>query len=325
MWFGACTGQKRTPDKDVLSDRLVNLLISENLKFTQTNSDLLNETKDIGLWMRKQLVANPVQYFSIDAGTKSLNMSGSKSQIVLSQTLIDHLVRLDTFFKRNASVPKTYYSIENIRQAILSEKSIASIKQLIIRDKTNNFSETGGVASLDESCIHFLPVESNNEEYAKLLSSYESPSEALMKLNSVHEHLPFLKTRAMYIIKILEGNLPNEAKTKVYREFLNLFLFYSRHSYVLDQSKQYSWIAKYDAPGYYLGLFHVHPQDNAPSPEDRIESILRRNLIIMPTENGFDIHYLFYGAHPKDPPEIITYRDAFWNLSDDDDRVDLAD
>ncbi len=101
---------------------------------------------------------------------------------------------------------------------------------------------------------------------------------------------------------------------------MELLTYYSRYSYVLSQSNQYAAIAEMDIAGIYMGVFHVHPPDNSPSPEDKIGSLLRKNFVLVPLGSEIEMHVLDFRADPDEEPFVIRFA-AGQDVPDSDDSV----
>ena len=311
IWGGVGCLQRPTPlDKKIMTDRLLNFLITDQLPLGSDNSELRHETILLGDWLRSQIKQNNNQSFLIENYSLQISVKHGKDQFRISQELMQRLVNLQRFFIINYSIPKSAISADRIQNALSNPISFEKIKDLIRNSMENNSSETGGIATISETgdCLHFYCLASENQEITLALeSAKENPDEAMKMLRLYRNKLDFLSVRASRTLDILSGSSDRETQIKAFSDFLDLFKFYSQHSYILGQQQQYAQMSEYQILGYYLGSFHVHPKLNRPSSEDRAESLLRRNLVIVPTEDGFELHYLANGSGIGSPYTIIRY------------------
>jgi len=307
--FSGCGHREGITDRKILHDRLINLMITENLPFGKDGTALRTEIITAGKWLKKHLVRDSSRRFRFMDDPPAIMVVKDPDVLNISNRCYQYLVRLQTFFIRNHAVPKQIFERENLERAFLSQESRSRITELVEKSMENNRSETGGVATLDESGgeVNFLPIESLNEKLMDYLESAgRDPVSAMECLEDIRPVLPVLKIRAARTLDAMISASTQKEKLMIYRGFLDLYRTYSVYSYDLDQASQYAAIAASGAPGYYLGLFHVHPQNNRPSPEDRIQSFLKPNIVIVPLNHGYEIHILDYRIHPD--PEPVIFR-----------------
>ncbi len=303
--------RKTNSDPHVVQDRLLNFLITKQLPLGPEDSPLRSEYLQLGDWLQSQLKQNSRETFLLESAPASIVAKNSGEVFPVSNGLFNRLFRLQDFFFRNQAVPRQALSWKRVKKAILSDYSINQINHLIDASKQNLWSETGGVVTLDEARdkAYFLPIKSVNSEIAdELVAAGNQVETARTTLENHLETLPFLKVRAQRTIDILSGELPDAKKLAAYQEFLELFRFYSKNSYILGQNHLYAEVAEVGLPGIYFGQFHVHPPANRPSTEDKIDSFVRRNLVIVPLDNGFEVHYLDFTAGSKPDEQVVTYR-----------------
>jgi hypothetical protein len=316
----ACDHRKAGADSRILHDRLINLIITENLPLGAEKSELRQEIISAGKWIKKQLVSNSSRRFRFVDHEPGIRVVYEPVLLEISDSCHQHLKRLQSFFQQNHAVPKHLFNANNLEKAFLSQTSNKNIVELIKSSRKNTRSETGGVATLDESgrWINFLPIESLNEKVVKKLEKVnQDPLSAIQYLERIRNELPILKIRAARTVDAMKSASTDEEKLDIYSAFINLYRTYSVYSYDLDQATQYAEIAASGAHGYYLGLFHVHPQNNRPSFEDRIQSFLKPNIVVVPLENGYEIHILDYRIHPD--PEPVIFRSGYASWENDDD------
>lgn len=294
------------PDNQ-LHDRLLDLLVTDSLPLDHDGDTPV--IAPLGSWIRKSLAQTPRERFQFTA--TGIGSVGEHHNFEVNQNIKDQLIRLNDFYRRNTAVAKTVFAPEAIEKGFRHPATVADVKDLIKQADANTYSETGGLAAIDANTqqIHFLPVTSLNEIYARKLTRDRDWNRLLPILKSAGKEIPFLPVRTQRLIDTLQRDSGEDEKNRVFDSYMDLFLFYSRYSYVGRHGYKFGEIARHGLPGYYLGLFHVHPADNTPSPEDRMESILRKNLVIIPRTGGFEVQYLFYGAQPDAEPQIISVRD----------------
>ncbi len=291
-----------------LHDRLIDLLVTNNLPLPPESDDGHPEMRDLGTWTRKSIARMHREQFLFTR--HGIHTAETAQDFAVSHDLLASLIRLNAFFTRNTAVIKTVFEASAVEQAFRHPSTVSDMRNLIKLADSNTLSETGGIAAIDAAThrVHFLPVTSLNEVYARKLTQDRDWGRLLPILEDIRQEIPFLPVRTRRIIDTLKSETGDAEKNQAYESYLELFLFYSRYGYIGSQSQQYAEIATHGLPGYYLGLFHVHPPDNTPSPEDRMESILRKNLVIIPRAGGIEIQYLFYGGQPDAEPQIIFIR-----------------
>ncbi len=320
---GGCFSFKKSHSAEYLADRLVHLLITESLPLGKPKEPLRQETITLGKWIRDELITNAGQSFRMDHDTDSIESSRTQNRIPISRALIQQLQNINNFLFMNRAVPKSEIAFERIQKAVLSDASIQSIRTIVMMSMKETQSELGGLASIDPSGshIHFLLVPSETDDLLASMEICDDPAEAVKTLRDLHARLPFLTIRAERTIDFLESDHPEEQKRHYYHEFLGLFRFYAAYSYLLGQERQFVYIAQHRLPGYFIGVFHIHPSGNPPSVEDRLGSFLQKNLVIEPKEDGFEVHYIFYGHNLNEESRVIRYRNDSWNLTSSADPV----
>ena len=297
---------------DTLSDRLVHILISKQLISTSSNPQTSDEYHEISKWMRSRLSEKTNAAFLLNDEASSIDSKYPDDSFRISGEIMGKLQRLQQFFKNNEKVDRRHVSEEAIREAVLNPVCIERILELIHLDAQNELSETGGLVTLIpmKKELLFLPVVSDNQEAAsRLIQVADRPEEALHVIMNMKDEFPFMGVRFDRAIDVLKGSRPAVEKLAHLKQFTDLFISYSRYSYILSQNRQYAAIADTGPDGIYLGLFHVHPPRNTPSPEDHAESVIRRNFIIVPLdETDFDVYFQFLGSTGQADPVRIQYR-----------------
>jgi hypothetical protein len=295
-----------------LNDRTIHLLLSNSLVSESDDPDKNQELKDLAEWIQNRMNKLHSESFELKPAQKALLAVASAEEFQMDPSNFDRLSRLNRFFVNNNAVAKGLVAQERIKRAILHPSSVSEINRLIELDQTNKFSETGGIFAIDpnDEILRFLEIKSNNQVWAeRLFSARTNVGEAISAMKSLKNDPPYMLERTERTIEMLSGGSVDEEKLSYYQSYLDLFLFYSKSSYILNQDRQFQHLSRLDLPGVYLGLFHVHPPENTPSPEDYRESLLRRNLVIVPIPgSGFDAHYVFFGSNVSSEPQIIRYR-----------------
>lgn len=305
----ACLPSRRPTGTSMISDRLVNLLIQQQLPLGNPESPLRGEVQRCGEWVRKNLETNPATTFRLDPDDNRITAIPSGSNRMLVPELSIRLYRLNVFFQSNAGVPRSIFTEESIRKLLLHPVSEQSIRKMVKTDAGDSLSETGGIvlADPDAGILTFLIIEPDNARWLKELRNIDSFDTFAIRLQKVLPDLPWLNVRARRTLEILKESPGTGETTKqdAIDSFMDLLTYYTRYSYILSQGTQYAAIADMDIQGIYLGVFHVHPPDNPPSPEDRIGSLLRKNFVLVPRDTEIEIHVLDFSANPAAEPFVI--------------------
>lgn len=314
LFLTSCLSTRSPFDPTILHDRLIHLILLHQLHFDPDPPELNDELSGLILWIRQTLEAYPKTYFRFDSSDSSgdqISTSDHSLSFQISKPLMARLNNLQEFFIQNRAVDRKQLGIENVTQAAHHPQSINRVKEIIALDHAATISETGGIVAIDieTQSLSFLVIPSELDSLAfqiqEARNSFPDLRRLLLKSRA---SIPFLEIRIDRTIDMIDSSMNQETKNAYVSEFLELFNFYTRHTYFIDQSTQYSAIANSGFTGLYLGVFHVHPKNNPPSPEDRMESIFRRNVVIVPTDDGFDLHYLTLDQMDNDKKTVIPIR-----------------
>ncbi|MCD4653319.1 hypothetical protein K8T06_05235 [bacterium] len=308
--LSGCIQANRPSGDNAVSDRLISFILTQKLPLGKPASPLRNDLQRCSHWIRKELTEDPTQHFQLNPGTNSIIAMKTSNSRILTPTLFQPLIQLNSFFQTNSAVDKKTFLPENIRHVMLKSESKAAVERMIEIDRSEDISETGGVVILDpkKNILRFFVIEPDNARWMRKLQEAESPKAFVHELKRIKPLLPYLSVRADRTIAILENKTNTDKKSQeTINGFLDLFRFHSRYSYILDQGTQYAAIAEQNISGIYMGIFHVHPPDNQPSIEDKIGSLLRKNFVLIPVENGIEVHYLNFTADPSAKIEIIRW------------------
>ncbi len=309
--LSGCFPARRLSTPETISDRLLNLLIQQQLPFDEPGSALQGEVERCGEWLREQLVKNPAETFRFDFYDNLLIAESTGLNRRLVPDLANLLNNLNAFFHVNSSVSREFFTKDFISQRIRHPKSQKQITELIELDKRLGISELGGVVIADPEKEHmeFYVIQSENERWIRQLEKSSDPETFARTLHRIRPKMPFLQSRAQRTIDTLESSETDISQKQVAIDsFMELLLFYSKYSYILDQGSQYAAIARLGLSGIYMGLFHVHPEDNPPSYEDKIGSILRKNFVLVPVDQFIDVHYLDFSGDLRKEPLVVRFQ-----------------
>jgi hypothetical protein len=293
-----------------LSDRLLNLLIQQKLPLDEPGTPVQGEVERCGEWLREQLVKNPAESFRFEPYDNRLVAESSGLARRLVPELSYLLNQLNTFFHFNSAVPQEYFTSDFIKGRILHPLSRDRIIELIEIDKRESISEIGGVVIADpeKDYMEFHIIESDNARWVRSLRQNTDPEMFSVTLRKILPKLPFVRLRAQRTLDILQStDTDNDNKQLAIDSFMELLSYYSRYSYILDQGSQYAAIAKLGISGVYMGIFHIHPEDNLPSMDDKIGSILRKNFVFVPTTDAIEVHYLDFSGDLRDTSLVIHF------------------
>lgn len=306
-----CLPWQRPTGPMMLSDRLVNLLILQQLPMGDPDSPLRGEVERCGDWIRRKLKDNPAETFRLDPDDNRMTAVQSSSERMLVPELAIRLHRLNTYFKANAGVPRDLFETDSIHRMIRHPASQQSIRSMILLDASETLSETGGIVLADPETgvLSFRPIQSDNSRWFQRLRGADSSEEFSRELTSILPELPWLEVRARRTIDILDGGAIDEDGTagrQAIDSFMDLMSHYARYSYILSQGRQYAAIAEMeDTGGVYMGVFHVHPPDNPPSPEDKSGSLLKKNFVLVPQGEEIQVHYLDFSLNPAADASVV--------------------
>ncbi len=253
------------------------------------------EILGLGDWIRAEIGHSPQTLFLLEETARRIATSDGRAATEMSPLVFERILHLHRFFLMNRPVDKNLFGIDHIRKAALHPDSRDRIFKILEQDQQQTYSETGGIAAIDPQTrtLVFLSIPSELSTLAGRVNESITDLEVMEQvLREIRDRVPFLTIRIDRTIDMISGDADSQARLAYAAEFLDLFNYYLRHTYYIDQSAQYSAIAREGFSGLYLGVFHVHPKDNPPSPEDRFESIFKRNLVLVPTDAGCDLHYL---------------------------------
>ncbi len=308
--LSACLSPRQSKTPSELSDRLLNLLIQNQLPLGTPESALRGEVERCGQWIRAQLQKNPGETFRLESNDNRIVAVKGKGSRLLVPELFQHLDRLNAFFHLNSAVPRSLFSPDSVRQLVLHSRSRAAIEDLIQRDYEETITEIGGIVTVPQGAdfLEFHLIDSENARLVRRLQTISTPKAFARDLSLLLPSLPFLQVRAQRTIDILttEADLTDDQqKEDTIESFMDLLIYYSRHSYILEQGTQYAAVAEAGISGVYMGVFHIHPPGNPPSLEDKAGSLLRKNFVIVPEADHIQIHYLDFSADPAQEPEVF--------------------
>jgi len=304
----ACHPTRGPDSPSTLSDRLIHLLIMNQIRIESEHVGADAEILRLGDWIRSEIGRKPQTVFVLDETSRSIVTSDGRTASEMSPLVFERIHHLHRFFLMNRPTDKTLFDIEHIRQSALQPDSRNRIFELLDQDQQQTYSETGGIAAIDPETknLIFLTIPSELAVMARRINDSISDLTVMEQLlREIRNRIPFLAIRMDRTIDVIAGNADYQTRFAYASEFLELFNYYLRHTYYIDQSSQYSAIAREGFSGLYLGIFHVHPKDNPPSPEDRLESMFKRNLVLVPTDTGCDLHYLTLDGMGTDRMEVI--------------------
>jgi hypothetical protein len=307
-----CFPVRRSVSPAVMSDRLLNMLLQNQLPLGTPESPLRAEVQRCGQWLRIQLENDPAATFRLEPEDNRIVSANSGNSRILVPELSELLDRLNSFFLLNSAVPRSMFTPGAIRRLLLHSASRAAIMELIRLDQQEKTSEIGGVVTVqqDAGFLEFHVIESENARWVRRLQNIDSPAVFARELQSMLPSIPFLRVRAERTLDVLlspEKHSDNDKVQDAIDSFLDLLQYHSQYSYILDQGTQYAAIAEAGIHGIYMGVFHVHPPGNPPSLEDKAGSILRKNFVIVPGDGDVEVHYLDFTADLAGTPEIIRF------------------
>lgn len=309
--LSGCLPSRRPSGPMMLSDRLVNLLIRQQLPLGDLGSPLRGEVERCGDWIRRKLQDNPSETFRLDPADNRLTAVQSSSKRMLVPDLSIRLHRLNTFFQSNAGVPRDLFERDSIHDMIRQSVSQENIRAMIRLDASESASETGGIVLADPETgvLSFHPIESDNARWIRRLQQADSFEKFSRELERILPELPWLEVRARRTLDILSSGGVGEDGTagqQAIDSFMDLMSYYARYSYILSQGNQYGALAEMDdIGGVYMGIFHVHPPDNPPSPEDRSGSLLKKNFVLVPHGADIEVHYLDFSVNPTAEASVV--------------------
>ncbi len=311
----ACLSPRQPNAPSELTDRLLNLLIQNQLPLSSPESALRSEVERCGQWLRTQLQADSGEIFRFDSDdNRIIAVKAGRSRLLVPE-LFQHLEKLNAYFHLNSAVPRSLFSSDSVQQLLLHSRSRTAIEELIRQDSEEMITEIGGIVTVPPQAdfLEFHVIDSENARLVRRLQAITSPKDFARELTLILPSLPYLRVRAQRTIDILAskaGASSDQQQEDAIESFMDLLLYYSKHSYILDQGTQYATIAEAGIFGFYMGVFHVHPPGNPPSMEDKVGSLLRKNFVIVPETDHVQIHYLDFSADPASEPDVFRFDSA---------------
>ncbi|MBN2055486.1 hypothetical protein JW905_11220 [bacterium] len=231
-----------------------------------------------------------------------------------SDTEARALHRLDRFLQRNQAIPAAWLEPSAIGRCLNSLATIAGVHRMIALDR-NSLTEVGGFVTMidpegSQPVLRFFPVASAHLELTSAISAARHDTDESLALIREHQNKFLLvRDQLAVFLREIEG-YTGMARVKRTDMFVDLYLTMARLSYLPSRPLFYRRIADEAPEGYYVGYFHVHPDDNPPSFADRTASLFTRNLVITPTSGGFQIHFLYYGFGLDRTIHTFAHEDA---------------
>ncbi len=229
----------------------------------------------------------------------------NKIASAIIRTITYFLLSTYTIFNIPA-IPQTTSIIEyklNVNQYSFSEivnkvdnKTKKLIKNLVLEDKANDFTEFAGLITLNNNKLDFYVITTSNERIAITLDSYKDD------WGKVYN---YLKRRKNYFYEIISPSpfnldslinaferkdLSEEKKNGLANNFINNYIFHSNnrsdHNYL---NMVFYYYTNLKLKGEYVGDFHIHDNGENISIEDIKSSNVLRQIVIIGREDGFDL------------------------------------
>ncbi len=223
----------------------------------------------------------------------------------ISFELYKTIVNIQAGYQQITTTPYKKVSFKMLKKAVHHPTSIQNINQAIAQSSTKATSELGGLMFIrhDESgepYIALINIPGRDEQYVESLQrSMDDLNATIQLLRSGSKHFDFLSYEYDAAMRALCSNLTTNQKRKRLDQFLDLYFFMARNTYLPSQAYIFKVLAD-GLKGDFVGGFHVHPPNNQPSYEDKRNSLIQRVIIIVPTGKGFTLYDLI----PHDPKSV---------------------
>lgn len=328
-WLRECVGEPSFEMVTPIDDRLIELFVRggyvEGFVAGYSSMDLDNQLKQTTL---RVIVSNPrcrcyLRHRSDGSGAIDYVMmrrglwrvKKRLESVTIDAAMLDCLHRINSYFLRNRVVKRRYLDYEAVTWSVLNAATISNATHMLRYAEQEQQAEVGGFVLIEHPgggippVLHFHHLPSDGLEWAARLQKELDHTQKLVELIETGSPPPyFLRDRFALARRELRNCETPEKRYARARIFADHYLYIVRYSYIFPQKQYYRYLSRQQTRGYYLGVFHVHPPENPPSAEDKYASIFRRNLVLVPRQTGFDLHYLFQQENPDSPWKTISYR-----------------
>jgi len=224
----------------------------------------------------------------------------------------------DKLLNMNARFPgkgqEKLVSFRQLEAAFQNEVSIQNIKTGIARQSQSQVAELGGFLTIEHDpegpatlSLHF--VQSEGEDFVR---QYKETMADWKKLVELMQHHPaeFALMAHQYraCLKTMELKISEEKKKKRVLDFAELYLFMAKNTFCPDIVRYLTLLSDESVRGLYVADFHIHPQNNEVSFQDKENSKDQRVLVIIPREAGFDLVDMINVDPYSQPLNVIRYR-----------------
>ncbi len=194
----ACLPSRRPTGPLLMSDRLVDLLIRQQLPLGDPDSPLRGEVQRCGQWIREHLENNPTEVFRLESADNRLTATSDGATRLLVPELALRLIRLNAFFQSNAAVPRSLFTEKTVREMALHPASRTGAQEMVRRDGKVIDSETGGIvlANPDKGFLSFHIIEPDNAKWVQRLRKTGSHDSFATELKRIMPELPYVQVRA---------------------------------------------------------------------------------------------------------------------------------
>lgn len=189
---------------------------------------------------------------------------------------------------------------ESLQDAFLHEHSQQQLTAIVEKSQERLYSEVGGLLILhqthDNPSLEFVPIKGIDEEFTRELRQADGNFSLQWKLlRDNPQRFYFLEFDYHACLRQLNRKISMEAKEARLKMFLDLYFFTSKYTYE-PSFEDFIEVVGIGLKGRYLGLFHVHPEENLPSLEDKAASLLQPQYVVVPRENGVSLYRCRWGG-----------------------------
>jgi hypothetical protein len=261
----------------------------------------------LAAWLARQLGERGASRFALDPGPPPRLLGGEvdgwgrfhpRVETPVASCLAEGLARMNRFLARNAAVSARLLSPALVERAMESPRTRREVEAMIARDRDAVYSEVGGFATLwfppgEPPALLLHPLESALEPITRRIAALAGEPEALIRFVAEQQDdlLLMSEEAAVFVREARKLRDPQRLQRRV-ALFVDTWLLLARRSYSFSRERFQERLFRRETLGIYAGVFHVHPPDNPPSWEDRVQSMLKRNIVLVPQSGGFDLHYL---------------------------------